>query len=412
LQAVEKRHIAEKIFIGLLCAVALVMPFHKVLPSPLLTLAALVAVFSGNYAARWKRLKQNRSILIFAALYFVFIFAWLISENKEEATRDLQVKLTILLIPLVLGWFIEMRKNEVVLILRCFVFSCIAFSLFALAKAGYDLTTTGANHFYYKDLVAFTFIHPSYIAMYQVFAVGLLFFKLFQVWKQMRLVMKFIHIAAILLLLLFIFLLASKMAILSLFVLLPFIFYLFLQPVFGRMKTILLLCGMVAVGLVIIMSLPKTRERFMMLFTYNQVDYANSTDSRQEIWKSAMQISGRNLFTGVGSGDAEEVLIKQYATNGFQKGVDEKYNAHNQYIQVLVETGLPGLIIFLLVLGYAFRLAIRHKNDIYLSFLLVFVINIFTESMFKTQSGVVFFAFFNTLLGLHPTLFSRALTKP
>ena len=149
-QSAIKRNIAEKIFIGLLCAVALVLPFHKVLPSPLLTLAAIIGIFSGNFLQKWKRLKSNRSIFIFASLYLIALAGYLISENKPVAARDLQVKISIALIPIILGAYIDLTKREVMLIIRCFVISCFIFAVSALSKAAFDYFTTGVNHFFIR----------------------------------------------------------------------------------------------------------------------------------------------------------------------------------------------------------------------------------------------------------------------
>jgi O-antigen ligase len=114
-----------------------------------------------------------------------------------------------------------------------------------------------------------------------------------------------------------------------------------------------------------------------------------------------MEVSKQHILTGVGTGDSEQVLVETYQENGFQKGVDERYNAHSQYLQVLVDAGIFSLLLMLAVFYFSLRRAIHHTNTLYLCFLLLFLINILTESMLKTQSGVVFYAFFNTLLGLH-----------
>ena len=110
---------------------------------------------------------------------------------------------------------------------------------------------------------------------------------------------------------------------------------------------------------------------------------------------------GANPLIGTGTGDAETDLVQAYETNGFKLGVEERYNAHNQYLQILVETGWLGLIAFIAWLGWCLRLAFRTQNHLYLAFLLLWLVNISTESMLETQSGVVFFSFFNCLLALH-----------
>ena len=70
-----------------------------------------------------------------------------------------------------------------------------------------------------------------------------------------------------------------------------------------------------------------------------------------------------NKITGIGLNNFEEVCLnddsyKQYHTN-FGCGS----HPHNYYLQALVETGLPGLILFTaLVLSFFFKLRLFNKN--------------------------------------------------
>src|SRR5438105_8194252 len=71
------------------------------------------------------------------------------------------------------------------------------------------------------------------------------------------------------------------------------------------------------------------------------------------------------------------------------------HNAHNQYLQVWMESGLIGLIAFLCCL---FAGLFRLRNDpAYVSFILIFSLMCFTESFGERQKGIVFFTLFQTL---------------
>ena len=225
-----KRSIPEKVFLLLVCIAALLIPFHISLTSPPLILSAFVVLLPFGYNYKWQLLSSNRRYLFFASLYLLFLFAYFISSNKTEALHDLKIKLYILVIPLIWAACRPFSKREIHLLLWCFVFSCIAFALFGLSRATYDLIINGENNFYYKELVSFTVIHPSYIGMFQAFASIIIVLDMILNWKYYSGFKKLLFVAAVILLMMFIFLLTAKMAIVSLFI---FLILLFL---FGGLK--------------------------------------------------------------------------------------------------------------------------------------------------------------------------------
>lgn len=377
------------------------IPFHKVLSSPLLILSFLLILFSGDYARKWEALRSGGRWVLFAALYLIAVFGYFLSEHTAEALRDLNIKLYILLIPVYFTLFGRVPRQAMVFILRLFVLACLLFGIVALVLALYDYVTTGEAHFYYKYLVDFTFIHPSYIAMFMVFSMIILSEELIVQWSKMSMNRRLLYGAILLFFMLFVLLLTAKMAIASMFLALTIAFIVWGKKHIGWRKTAMVAIMGNIVLFLAMMALPYTRQRMVMLLHYNEVNYTNSVDSREEIWKAAMQLGRSHMLTGVGSGDAQALLIEQYRINGFETGVREKYNAHSAYLQVYVETGLIGLMAFLAFFAALLYLAWRDGHVLWGAFLLLFMINIATESMFKTQSGVVFFSFFNALLGLH-----------
>ena len=384
-----RRNIPEKVVFGMICFIAMLIPFHKTLASPVLLLSFIAILFSLNYAYKLERLLANKRYLFFASIFLLFVFGYFFSEDKHTAYRDLEVKFYLLAIPVFY-----------VLISTLYVISCLLFILVAFSIAFYDFLVLGENHFYYKELLAFTYLHPSYAGMFQAFAAVLIVMHLLTNWFEIPKKWRFIYLALLAIITLFIFLLTAKMAIASIFILLSVAFYLLGKQILGKSKTIFIIVLGNVVAIAIMLSLPYTRERLKLLLTYNEVSYENSVNSRQEIWKAAIEVAQNNWLVGTGTGDAEEELIAAYQRNNFQLGVDEKYNAHNQYLQILVETGIVGLILFIAYLIWCLRLAIRSRNHLYLVFLLLWMVNITTESMLETQSGVVFFSFFNVLLAM------------
>ena len=69
------------------------------------------------------------------------------------------------------------------------------------------------------------------------------------------------------------------------------------------------------------------------------------------------------------------------------------YNSHNQYIDIVLKTGIIGLIVFLAFLLENIYYAKRTNNRLLLTFILFYCINFFTENILLRQSGVIMFVF-------------------
>ncbi|HMZ90643.1 MAG TPA: O-antigen ligase family protein [Chitinophagales bacterium] len=396
-----KSSIGHRIYFVLICGIALLIPFHNILPSPMLILTFLSILITGEYATKWKRITSNKRFLLFAAIYIPAVYGYFLSSNTTIAGHDLQVRLYALLIPIFFTLAGPLSKKELRRLLSCYVISSVLFALTAIVVAIWRYPDIGAQAFYYKELVSFTFIHPSYAAMFLVFAVMLVSAELVTRWEEITSGNRIIYILLMLLLSLIVLLLTAKLAIACLFIVISLAVFVWGKKNYNTTKAILILISLNIAMFIAMMMLPYTRERMQMLLHYKETSYSNSVDSREQIWHSAIQVASDHLIVGIGTGDAEDMLVSQYAANQFETGVQERYNCHNEYLQVLVDTGLPGLIFFLLVLTGCFRLAFIDKNYLWMAFLLLFAINIITENMLRTQSGIVFFSFFNALLGLH-----------
>ena len=124
-------------------------------------------------------------------------------------------------------------------------------------------------------------------------------------------------------------------------------------------------------------------------YTGNQV--------RLILWTVSMEEIQAHPF-GVGTSNLDDAIGIRLRMNGLNSIADENYNPHNQYLQVAVEIGVVGLLIFVGLLGMIFFYAVKLKNV--LLFLLCgnLAFNCIFESMLQRQSGIVFYTFFLILL--------------
>jgi O-antigen ligase len=129
-------------------------------------------------------------------------------------------------------------------------------------------------------------------------------------------------------------------------------------------------------------------------------------DGRVIIWRSALRIIRSNLIFGVGIGDVKTELMKEYQKVGDQDLIENKYNVHNQFLEVLLENGIIGLLFFLLILGYMLSIMIYEKNLLYGLFLMMMFIFFMFETVLYRLAGISFFSLFSFLL-LHLNSFTR-----
>ena len=105
---------------------------------------------------------------------------------------------------------------------------------------------------------------------------------------------------------------------------------------------------------------PKTFQRLQTVAT---VGSEQSVTERFLMWHSALNMIADKPLTGVGFGNYEsayrEIYILDEAKEHFQG------HAHNVYLQLWAETGLPGLILFCALFGYILFWSWRRAENIF-----------------------------------------------
>lgn len=123
----------------------------------------------------------------------------------------------------------------------------------------------------------------------------------------------------------------------------------------------------------------------------------NTLLMRLEFWKAACYIIKRNVWIGVGTGDAQKAFDKSYFRTNSKLSHEWRLRSHNQFLAITVTFGVCGLMVFLLSIIYPAVVSLNRVNKLYWLFLAIAIISFITEDTLETQSGVSFFAYFNTL---------------
>lgn len=128
---------------------------------------------------------------------------------------------------------------------------------------------------------------------------------------------------------------------------------------------------------------------------YQRVRYTDQfEDIRIGVWRSSFEALRNNFITGYGIGDVGENLLEIYHREELEEAYMNRYNAHNQFLQSGLQTGIAGMIQLFFMLAILI-IAIKYSDwgIIIAPFLIIIVVNFFVESVLSRLNGVIFFSF-------------------
>ncbi|MBS1548070.1 MAG: O-antigen ligase family protein [Bacteroidetes bacterium] len=391
-------------------ALAICLP----LAPDLVPLLMVVLAFSAIWPVKGRRerhpLRPDSPLLWMFLLYLLHLAGLLWTTNMDFAGLDLGIKAPLLVFPLmhifgrpvqdresVQRWFIGANVLAVALCLLHAVVSVVGIVFgngahHNLAMSGFALSVP----FFSSDFSLF--LHPTYMAMYLTLALLMLLRPgVNKPWGP-----RWARVAGMLLLL-GVVLCASKAGWLLLFVAgLGLLAERWSDRSTRRMVAWGLVLALVS-GVALYLGTDFVHERVGQVVRTLQESgpdqqASNSTDDRRLVWRAAAGVVAAHPWSGVGTGDVKDELLKVYAERGYAEPLRKKLNAHDQYLNTGVALGIGGMLLLLLMVVVPTAFAARKRQVLLISFLLLNALNWLVESMLEVQAGVVFFAFFAWLL--------------
>jgi O-antigen ligase len=123
---------------------------------------------------------------------------------------------------------------------------------------------------------------------------------------------------------------------------------------------------------------------------------------------AAVELIRKRPLQGYGTGEEKPQLYRQYRQMGLTVTLEQRYDSHNQFMAFAIKSGVLGLLSFIVMLAFAFAYAIRHRNYLYISFLLISTGISLIDNFLEVNKGIFFFSFFNIFLFIA----SRPVRKP
>ena len=111
-------------------------------------------------------------------------------------------------------------------------------------------------------------------------------------------------------------------------------------------------------------------------------------------WSLELELIEKFPFTGYGTGSEKDILKEKYFENKFYLSYLLELNAHNQYLSFLINTGIAGLCVYMYVLYFGFEQAIKRKDFLLLSFMIIITVVSVSENILDVNKGILFYAFF------------------
>lgn len=397
-------NIYKKIYLLLFGLLAFSIPLYDRFAATAIVLIMFTWLIEGKFTEKFNRIKENKFrqyILFFSTIYLIYLAGAIYSEDQYYTYSDLQTMLSLLIFPLLFATIDERilthQKNK---ILFYYIIGCAAITAVLLTRSFSNfLESASMDEFFYGKLSWYH--HASYLAMFLVFAIGILFYQIYRTNQKQSKKYQILSILLIIYFSFFVLLLSSKAGILSLLTLfICHIAYLVYSKKYIISISILLIYALTLWGSSTFLSVTINRLTIAQQAIEQEDVDNNSTESTTErllIYQSALSVIKENVLFGVGTGDANNALIQTYKNNGYTGAFNSKLNAHNQYLQTFIAIGLIGFLVLIAMLIIPFFQALKQRATLYLLLLFLISFNLLFESMFERQAGVVFYSFFNGL---------------
>jgi O-antigen ligase len=338
----------------------------------------------------------------FSFLFILYFLGFWFSQYTERGIELILRVSPIAIVPLIISLtglnklinYEKLKRSFVIgIILSCTVSILVAIVRFIITKE--------SDSFFYFKLGSFLHIHPTYYALFIITAIhfisvtkdGLLI-------KYRGIIYTFLFV--------FIFLLQSKIALIGVFSYTLFV-------IVKMIKTEELSKDFLwpILLMILILSFGLSNGRFKELFIERTtIEIGNfkedGVSQRAWLWKDALkQIKEEPLF-GYGLGaqhtvfskKAKKELLKNELSYNYSEAskIISKLNLHNQFIQILYEFGVFGLLLFIITIAIPFKKAIKHKNMSYILIQLLVLLFLSTENLLDRQMGVYFCSFILPIL--------------
>ncbi|HET6255794.1 MAG TPA: O-antigen ligase family protein [Puia sp.] len=406
----------EKLLYWLIVAffATLFLPPEMPVISNVVIAAMIVVCLVYNTPAGKLRLLKIRGSVIFMLLFFLLqIVSAVASVNQSRAWSILAMRSSLLIFPVTIGLITVGRELRTRILLAYAVLITVV-ALSCLTDAIRRSWTARDMQWLYDDsltiLIGRTSVYMSLLVVIAIFSFFTLLETGFITGKK-----KWLAGGCIVFLMVFHFLLASRISLFFLYAALAAWVIFDIVKSRSRGRALAAFGGLVLLGAACLILFPKTFNRFRQLrytgYDYHSLaveshynlevtpDQWNGVNFRLAVWNCGLDMARQHPITGVPLGDKRERLMEEYKARGFTFASIHHRNLHSTWLDVLVNTGIPGLLVFLLGwLVFPVRAAIARKDWLSAGIVAAFATAMITETWIDSGWGSIWLGFWVSLV--------------
>lgn len=346
----------------------------------------------------------SKPVLVIISMYLLGLVAMLYSPNMPEAMNVATRQLAILILPVLFAVSnLDLRKYTLNLVC-IFGFSCTITILYLYADALHTI-------FYFKLPLSSLFrlifmnhnfsapigIHATYLSVYTAFS---LITFLYLVITKKTLLQKWVYVAVAVILFAGLLQLSSRSVFVAFLIVINLVFPFLLFKGSKRVQVFLTTSLISVALLLLIYNIDSFKTRYISELKVDltgHVKIIENTEPRLARWNGIIELIKRSPIIGYGSGSEIKLLKEKYFEKGLYNSYLNEFNAHNEYLSILIKTGVIGLILFLYILYFGFASAIRSRDALFLSFMIIITVVSLSENILDLNKGIFFYAFFFAL---------------
>lgn len=392
-------NLEKNAFLVLSIALAFSIPFKAIYNSISCIALLIFWIFFMRKSFDSPRLKIVLGISI---LFWIALIGMVYTQNFEEGLFRLQQKSLLLLLPTIFITISIDWKNEFKWIVSFFILGVLTACFVCLMNASVHLILyNGYERFFSHDLTSFIDLYPYIMSMLCLASILILaevgLGRLNIYWfNNSRVVL----IGLILFFSIFIFLLSVKQVIIAW---LGFTIVYSIRTINNKITAIVI----AIIGFLIVSTsisfIPTLKAKLDEIVSGKENTIPLDQDAslgrgwngiamRKAVWLCSIDAINQSPWIGVGTGDGQDALQIVYENRQFYFASRfNRFNTHNQYLQVIVNYGFLG--VFLWIVSLFYLLKVNRSNWLVIALIFIFVFAMLTESMLETNKGVVLMAF-------------------
>src|SRR5450432_85073 len=392
--------------------ISVIFSFRIFVSMSLIGMLAVALVYFRLDQGKWWNKSFVNNFTLGCFLYFVIQgIALFYTRNMKMGLFIQQINLGLIAIPVVTFYSNLVNKRNYGKMMKWYSVILFSGSLFALIHAFQFYFQTGnSNHFFYHPLVS---IYSNHAIQFSILVfIGILF--LVEEYSRLEFIKNRNWILFLLIYFsIFLFLLTSKL-IIAMYLLYIIYLIIFTDKFFRDYSfRFVVMASILAVLVFLLFTNSPLRKRlseevgnnisFIEQDEFSPTDYFNGIEFRLVSWRFVYEILNENhgWLLGVSPGDAQDILNNKYRKlNMFTGGLADNrkgyldYHTHNQFLQALLETGIPGLAAFIMICVGMIQLAIKSRDRPMIVLTILLLCYCFADAVLKTQYGIILFVFF------------------